>query len=84
MDNQTLEDFLRKKCPVKVGDRIYRKMKNMTVPDRLEVVEVTPNESGYFIKCRYMYHAIGKLERTFSDVIFKDDAWIIEKKGIDF
>ena len=77
-------DFLKPRCPVKVGDRIYRKHKTMTIPDRMEVVEVVPSASGYFIKVRYMYHAIGQLERTFSDIIFKDDSWVIEKKGIDF
>lgn len=84
MDEMTIENFVASRCPVKVGDRIYRKMKNMTIPDRLEVIKIMPNETGYFIQCRYMYHTIGKLERTFSDVIFKDDSWVIEKRGIDF
>lgn len=77
-------DFMKPRCAVKVGDRIYRKHKVMTIPDRMEVIEVVPAPSGYFIKVRYMYHAIGQLERTFSDIIFKDDSWVIEKKGIDF
>ena len=79
-----LKEFLKPRCPVSVGDRIYRKYKVMTIPDRLEVVEIIPNETGYFIKCRYMYHGIGVQERTFSDVIFRDDSWVIEKKGVDF
>lgn len=79
-----IQEFLKPKCPVKVGDRIYRKHKAMTVPDRMEVVEITSHPDGYFIKIRYMYHSIGPLERTFSDVIFKDDSWVIERKGIDF
>ena len=78
------EDFMRPRCPVKVGDRIYRKHKTMTIPDRMEVIEVKTVEDGYFITVRYMYHAIGKLERTFSSAIFQDDSWVIEKKGIDF
>ena len=83
----TPEEFMRPRCKVSVGDRIYRKLRNMTIPDRMEVVEVQPMKdvkNGYFIKCRYMYHAIGIQERTFSDVIFKDDDWVIEKKGVDF
>lgn len=80
----SVEEFMKPKCPVKVGDRIYRKIKNMTIPDRMEVIAVKPMETGYFIDVRYMYHAIGKLERTFSDIIFKDDSWVIERKGIDF
>ena len=79
-----VEDFMKPRCKVKPGDRIYRKHKTMTIPDRLEVVEVTPAKTGYFIKCKYMYHGIGVQERTFSDVIFQDDSWVIEKKGIDF
>lgn len=78
------QEFMKPRCKVKVGDRIYRQIKNMTIPDRMEVIEVTPQETGYFIKVRYMYHSIGQLERTFSDVIFRDDSWVIEKKGIDF
>ena len=78
------EEFMKPRCKVKVGDRIYRRKKNMTVPDRMEVTEIIPNEAGYFIKCRYMYHAIGPQDRTFSDVIFRDDDWVIEKKGVDF
>lgn len=79
-----IEDFMRPRCPVKVGDRIWRKHKNMTMPDRLEVVEIKSMETGYLIKCQYLYHSIGPLERTFSDVIFRDDSWVIEKKGVDF
>ena len=80
----SVDDFMKPRCAVKVGDRIYRKHKIMTIPDRMEVIEVVPAPSGYFIKVRYMYHAIGQLERTFSDIIFKDDSWVIEKKGVDF
>lgn len=80
----SVEDFMKPRCPVKVGDRIYRKHKTMTIPDRMEVTEVKSVDDGYFIKVRYMYHAIGELERTFSSVIFQDDSWVIEKKGIDF
>lgn len=80
-------DYMKPKCPVKIGDRIYRKHANMTLPDRLEVIDIKPDlKTGgyYFIKARYMYHAIGQTERTFSDIIFKDDSWVIERKGIDF
>lgn len=78
------ENFMRPKCKVKVGDRIYRKHAVMTIPDRMEVVEINPHGEGWLIKVRYMYHAIGALERTFSDIIFKDDNWVIERKGVDF
>lgn len=84
MKELTVEEFMKPRCQVKPGDRIYRKHKAMTIPDRLEVIEITPAETGYFIKCRYMYHSIGPFERTFSDVIFRDENWVIEKKGVDF
>ena len=84
MDDISVKEFMKPRCKVNVGDRIYRKIKTMTIPDRLEVIEVTPAETGYFIKCKYMYHGIGQQERTFSDMIFKDDSWVIEKKGTDF
>lgn len=80
----SIQEFMKAKCPVEVGDRIYRKNKNITIPDRLEVTEIKPHEAGYFITCRYMYHGIGQQTRTFSDVIFKDDSWVIEKRGVDF
>ena len=79
-----IQEFMKPRCPVKVGDMIWRKMKNMTIPDRMEVIDIQSHSDGYFIKGRYMYHSIGQLERTFSDVIFKDDSWVIERKGIDF
>lgn len=82
-----LKEFMKPRCKVKVGDRIYRKIRSMTIPDRMEVTEVIPNESGYFFKVKYMYHTVGTnmpLQRTFSDTIFNDDSWVIEKKGVDF
>lgn len=84
MDEFNSQDFMKPRCKVKVGDRIYRQHKTMTIPDRLEVVDIIPNEVGYYIKCRYMYHGIGKQERTFSDMIFQDSAWVIERRGQDF
>ena len=49
----SVEDFMKPRCKVKPGDRIYRKHKTMTIPDRLEVVEVTPAETGYFINAQH-------------------------------
>lgn len=70
------------RCPVDVGDYFYRKIKNQTIPDRIKVIEITEKDGMYFIRGRYIYHAIGPfLERTFSDIIFRDPNWIVEKKG---
>lgn len=30
----SVEEFMKPRCKVKPGDRIYRKHRNMTVPDR--------------------------------------------------
>lgn len=86
MKELDLEDFLRPVCPVKIGDRIYRRKTNMTIPDRMVVEKIIPNNDGktYTIRVRYMYHVIGPFEREYSDSIFKDENWVIEKKGKDF
>ena len=80
MKELDLEDFLRPACPVKVGDRIYRRKTNMTIPDRMVVEKIIPNNDGktYTIRVRYMYHVIGPFEREYSDSIFKDENWVIE------
>ena len=71
-----------KACPVEVGDTFYREKPNMIIPDRLRVLEIKEIDGTFFIKARYIYHTIGPgIERTFSDTIFKDPSWIIEKKG---
>lgn len=81
-----LKEFLRPKCPVDVGDRIYRRKTNMTVPDRMVVEKIIPNNDGktYTIRVRYMYHVVGPFEREYSDSIFQDENWVIEKKGKNF
>ena len=77
----TIEEFTRK-CPIEIGDRFYRKSQKLTIPDRLEVVEIKDVEGIFYIRAKYLYHAIGPdFERTFSDVIFKDPDWVIEKRG---
>ncbi len=77
----TIEEFT-KKCPVEVGDYFYRKRANDTIPDRLQVTAIKEVVGGFFITAKYIYHTIGpNMERTFSDVIFKDPDWVIEKRG---
>ena len=76
-----INSFFEKKCPVEVGDYFYRKRPNDTIPDRLEVTEIKELDGTFFITAKYLYHAIGQRERTFSDTIFKDDSWVIEKRG---
>lgn len=75
---------MNNKCPVEIGDRFYRKIPNTTIPDRLVVKDIKPDENGYLITGEYMYHFMGKKERIFSSTIFNDPSWIIEKKDVDF
>ncbi len=69
------------KCPVKVGDRFYRKTacveNGACLKDYLKVTEIIPHDGVYAIRARYENHAIGPFERTFSSDIFKTDDWEI-------
>jgi hypothetical protein len=78
------DDVISYPCPVEIGDRFYRKSQLILVPDRIVVKSIKATNDGYLILGRYMYHVNGKKERMFSDSIFKDSNWIIEKKGTDF
>lgn len=76
------ETVVKSKCPVEVGDRFYRKTPKLTIPDMLEVMEVYEIDDSWFFRAKYIYHTIGPVfDRTFSDVIFRDPAWVIVKKG---
>ena len=76
-----INKFFKKECPVEVGDYFYRKRPNETIPDRLEVIEIKEVDGEYYIRGKYLYHTIGQRERVFSDIIFKDENWVIEKRG---
>lgn len=74
------------RCPVEVGDYFYRRNHctdiGASIPDRLQVMEIKEDDGMFFIRAKYIYHAIGPVfERTFSDIIFRDPNWIVEKKG---
>lgn len=78
-----IEEFFEKTCPVDIGDTFYRSKPNQTIPDRLRVINVKEVDGKFFITARYIYHTMGpNIERTFSDVIFKDPSWVIEKRGV--
>lgn len=80
IDPEVIES-MRSKCPVKVGDRFYRKndgTENGTcLRDYLKVLEVIPREHDYVIRARYENRGVGPFERFFSDSIFKSDNWEI-------
>lgn len=78
--------MMSKKCPVDIGDHFYRNTQSVkigaSVPDLIEVKDITEKEGTFYIRGEYIYHTIGPtLERLFSDVIFKDPDWVVVKKG---
>lgn len=81
IDEIIAEKSLRSKCPVKVGDRFYRKSASVVngtaLRDYLKVIDIMPYKDHYAIKARYENHGIGPYERTFSSEIFKSDDWEI-------
>lgn len=74
-------EILKSKCPVKVGDRFYRKNAGTEMGtclrDYLKVLEIMPREEDNVIRARYENRAVGPFERYFSDSIFKSDDWEI-------
>ncbi len=74
------------RCPVEKGDIFYHRNRGTDtgacLPDRIRVEEVTEKDGMFYIRGKYLYHAVGPVfERTFSDIIFRDPDWVIEKKG---
>ena len=71
----------RPKCPVKIGDRFYRKsasvLNGSSLKDYLKVIDIQPYKDHYAIKAKYENHGIGPFERIFSSNIFKSDDWEI-------
>lgn len=68
-------------CPVEVGDTFYRKYHVENGLDRLEVIETKYVDGTWFIKARYLNRTVGPFEKWFSDVFFKNENVVIEKKG---
>ena len=84
--NETsVEEFMKPRCPVKVGDRFY---KNYHVKNALNPVVVTAIEDRgeyYVIKGKHLNTAVGNREQNYdSRMIAKNDDYTILKKGIDF
>ncbi len=92
MDEQVkefdLQEFLKPRCPVKVGDRFY---KNYHVPNNLifwEVTEVRDMEDKngpyYAVTAKSNNIAIGQNVRTFSSRYLVNGEYTILKRGVDF
>ena len=77
------------RCPVKIGDRFYRNnyctQTGACMKDYILVKEIImdPNKSAgnFLIRGKYENRAVGPFERWYSSDIFKNNDWIIEKKG---
>ena len=84
--NETsVEEFMKPRCPVKIGDRFYR---NYRVQNSLNPVVVTAVEDRgdyYVITGRHLNTAVGNREQKYdSRMISKNDDYTILKKGVDF
>lgn len=79
------ENFMKPRCPVKIGDRFYR---NYRVQNSLNPVVVTAVEDRgdyYVITGRHLNTAVGNREQKYdSRMISKNDDYTILKKGVDF
>ena len=83
-----LKDFLKPRCPVKVGDCFY---KNYHVSCNLIFWEVTEirdmedkNGCYYAITAKCNNIAIGQNVRTFSSRYLTNGDYTIQKRGVDF
>ena len=81
----SVEEFMKPRCPVKIGDRFYR---NYRVQNSLNPVVVTAVEDRgdyYVITGRHLNTAVGNREQKYdSRMISKNDDYTILKKGVDF
>lgn len=82
-----IREFLKPKCPVKVGDRFYRKyhVPNSLVFNVVEKIEEKKDDDGiyYIITARSENVAIGIKVHQYSSRNF-EDIYTIERKGADF
>lgn len=83
-----LEEFMKPKCPVKVGDRFYKNHHAQNIPNYVEVLKIedAKDDNGifYIITGKYINVTVGINVRLFSSRIFNGDEYTILKRGIDF
>ena len=83
-----IQEFMKPKCPVSVGDRFYR---NYHVPSGLntivvEKIEEANDEEGpyYIITGRSINMAVGINVQKYSSRLIGSEQYTILKKGRDF
>lgn len=81
----SIDDFMKPKCPVKIGDKFY---KNYHVPSPINYgvvteIEEKKDEDGiyYIITANYPNIAIGNKIKKLSSRMFTPGAYTIVKKG---
>ena len=84
MDEISIQEFMKPKCPVSIGDRFYKKyhVPNTLVFNVVEDIEEKKDDLGtyYIITARRENIEIGTKVLKYSSRNF-DDTWIIERKG---
>lgn len=83
-----LENFLRPKCQLKVGDRFHKRyhIQSKQNPIVVEKIEPRSDDSGfyYLITGRAINTAIGINVRVYDSRSITPENYIIERKGVDF
>lgn len=85
----TVEEFMKPRCPVKVGDYFYKKYHVPSTLNKIRVEEIqeAKDDDGYYyiITGKYINTAIGQNVYKFSSRMVEDpERYVIEKKGVDF
>ena len=84
----SVEDFMKPRCPVKVGDMFYRNYKVPNTLNRIlvEKVEEAKDENGpyYLITGRAINMAVGINVRKYDSRLITNGNYTILKKGANF
>ena len=81
----SVEEFMKPRCPVKVGDRFYRSYRVQNSLNPVVVTAVEDRGDYYVITGRHLNTAVGNREQKYdSRMISKSDDYTILKKGVDF
>lgn len=75
-------EWMKPKCPVKVGDKFYRKTMNASLnPIIVMAIKDAPDGKSYVITGKYENTAIGYPIRLFSSQMINEDDYVIIRKG---
>lgn len=84
----SVEDFMKPRCPVKVGDIFYKKYHVPNTLNKIIVEKIEEAKDGngfyYLITGRAFNIAIGVNVRKYDSRMLTPENYVIEKKGVDF